>query len=65
MRVLAWGTIPLGALLGGALGDAIGLRPTLLVGGVGSALAWLWPFWSPVRALRHAPDPPEDAPAPA
>ena len=32
------GAIPFGALAGGMLGDAIGLRPTLLVAAVGIAL---------------------------
>ncbi len=30
-RLVAWGALPLGALLGGALGDALGLRPTLVI----------------------------------
>jgi MFS family permease len=41
-RLLAWGAVPLGALLGGALGDAIGLRPTLVVSAAGSALVVAW-----------------------
>jgi predicted MFS family arabinose efflux permease len=55
MRFIVWGTIPIGALLGGFLGDLIGLRPTLLVAGVGSALAVLWVLFSPVRSLREHP----------
>lgn len=50
-RVLALGATPLGALLGGALGDWIGLRPTLAVGAAGSFLGFLWVWFSPVRAL--------------
>ena len=38
-RVLAGAAAPVGALLGGALGDGIGLRATLAVGGLG--LPWL------------------------
>ncbi len=34
MRFLVWGTIPIGSLLGGALGTVIGLRETILLGGV-------------------------------
>jgi predicted MFS family arabinose efflux permease len=30
-RLVGWGTIPLGAALGGALAEALGLRPTFLV----------------------------------
>ncbi len=32
MRFMVWGTIPIGSLVGGALGDAIGLRATLWIG---------------------------------
>lgn len=60
MRTLVWGTIPVGSLIGGALGEAIGLRPTLVVGVVGMALAFLWVFFSPVRTLREQPAPLED-----
>jgi MFS family permease len=44
-----------GALLGGALATAIGLRPTLLVGAAGHLLIFAWVFWSPLRTLREAP----------
>jgi MFS family permease len=54
-RFITWGVAPLGALLGGALGELIGLRPTLLVAGAGILLAALWIFFSPVRALRQQP----------
>ena len=46
------GVVPLGALLGGALGDAIGPRGALLVAGVGILLTPLWLLFSPVRSLR-------------
>jgi MFS family permease len=39
MRVLAWSLIPIGALSGGGLGSAIGIRPALLVGATVGALA--------------------------
>ena len=44
MRVLGLGLIPVGALLGGVLGEAVGLRPTLLIAAIGdlAAVAWLW-----------------------
>jgi predicted MFS family arabinose efflux permease len=42
MHVIARGVIPFGALAGGTLGDAIGMRPTLLVAAVGITLGALW-----------------------
>ena len=38
IRFLVWGTMPLGALLGGALGTWIGLRPALWVAAIGALL---------------------------
>jgi MFS family permease len=55
MRFLVWGTIPIGALLGGALGEVFGLWPTLLAMSVCGLLAPLWIVFSPVRALRVQP----------
>jgi MFS family permease len=55
VRWLVWGTMPVGALLGGALGTWIGIRPTLWIGVVGGALAGLFVFFSPLRTLRDVP----------
>ena len=55
MRVFALGLSPLGALLGGALGDAIGLRSALLVGAVGLQIGFLILYFSPVRAFKETP----------
>lgn len=44
--------IPVGSLLGGALGQTIGLRATLAVGALGLLLPVVWLFLSPVRGLR-------------
>jgi len=55
MRFLVWGTAPLGALLGGALGAAIGVRQTLLVAAIGGSLAFLPVFASPLRRMRKLP----------
>ncbi len=41
-----------GAALGGALGTAIGLRATLLLGALGLAVGCLLLFVSPVRAIH-------------
>lgn len=53
--VLALGAVPLGALTGGALGEAIGLRPAIAIGAVGALLSVPWLYFSPVRALRELP----------
>jgi MFS family permease len=55
IRVLIWGTLPLGSLLGGFLGGLIGLRPTLALAVAGMFLAVLWIALSDVRALRSLP----------
>lgn len=55
IRFLVWGTLPLGAFLGGVLGSAVGLRATLWLGAVGMALAFLPAFLSPLRTMRELP----------
>ena len=56
MRFLVWGTMPLGALLGGVLGSTIGVRDTLLVGAIGGLLLPFLPvFFSPLRRMRELP----------
>ncbi|TWF74340.1 putative MFS family arabinose efflux permease [Pseudonocardia hierapolitana] len=56
IRFLVWGTIPLGGLLGGALGELLGLRATLLIAAVGTVLSPVWVVASPLRRLRDLPD---------
>lgn len=56
MRFLVWGTMPLGGLLGGALGETLGLRTAILLSAVGGAFAFLWVLLSPVRGLAAIPD---------
>ena len=61
MRFVVWGVLPIGALIGGFLGAAFGLRTTLWVGALGQALAGVWLLASPMRSLRDFPDaPPEE-----
>jgi predicted MFS family arabinose efflux permease len=57
MRFIVWGTIPLGALMGGTLGDLLGLLPTLALMAVCSLLAPLWVIFSPVWQLKEQPTP--------
>ncbi len=56
MRFIMWGVTPFGALAGGLLGSAIGLRPTLLLAAVGVLLAVAWVAASPLRSLVTAPE---------
>ena len=55
MRFIVWGTLPLGALLGGALGSAFGVRATMWLGAIGGTLAVVWLLASPMRGLRDFP----------
>jgi len=54
-RAVNYGTRPLGALLGGFLGGAIGLRPTLWIAVAGGCTAFLWLVFSPIRHIRDLP----------
>jgi len=57
IRFVMWAVVPLGALAGGWLGDAIGLVPTIWIGVAGTTLASGWIFLTSVRTLRQAPEP--------
>src|SRR5262245_14856439 len=54
-RWIAWGTIPLGAVVGGILGTAIGLRETIAISSVGGLVAVSILAISPLRSLREIP----------
>ena len=56
-HVAFFGVMPIGALLGGVLGAAIGLQPTILLGAVGLFLAPLWIVAGPIRRLSEPPAP--------
>jgi predicted MFS family arabinose efflux permease len=55
MGFLVGGLGPVGALVGGALGELIGARYTLAIAIIAISLAPLWLFFSPARTLREAP----------
>jgi MFS family permease len=57
MRWIVWGTMPLGGLLGGALGEWTSLRTALWVGAIGGAFAFLPVLLSSVRAIKEIPQP--------
>jgi MFS family permease len=54
-RFVNYGVRPLGALGGGLLAEAIGLRPALLIVAVGAVLGVLWLVASPTPRLREVP----------
>ena len=60
IRFVVWGVMPIGALLFGALGELIGVVPTLWIGAIGALFASLFvvigPFWT-MRELPDAHDP--------
>ena len=55
MNLLAVGLVPIGALMGGVLGEAIGLRTTLFIAVSGELSAGLWLVFSPVLSIRVLP----------
>ena len=56
VRTLIWGTIPVGALIGGVIGSTYGLLPAIYIGIVVETLAGFWILIGPVR-LREQPQP--------
>jgi MFS family permease len=55
-RFVNYGIRPLGSLTGGALGSAIGLRPTLFIATVAALAGLLWLVPSPIPGLRELPE---------
>jgi MFS family permease len=60
MRFIVWGTIPIGATIGGFLGGVIGLHETIWIGAIGGTFVFLPVLFSPVRSLQRIPDPEPD-----
>jgi MFS family permease len=60
MRFIVWGTIPVGATLGGFLGGQIGLHETIWIGAIGGLFVFLPVLFSPVRGIREMPAPLEE-----
>ena len=57
LRFVTWGVAPLGFLLGGILGETIGLQATLLVAVTGPLLSVVCLVLSPVPRLQALPTP--------
>jgi hypothetical protein len=57
VRWIVWGTLPLGGLLDGVLGTAVGIGATLWVAATGAWAAGLRVYFSPLRGMRDVPQP--------
>jgi MFS family permease len=57
MRFIVWGTIPIGAIIGGAIATVSGVSTAIWVGALGSFLAVIPLVITPVRTLREMPMP--------
>ena len=55
-RFVNMGVRPIGAVLGGVLGTAIGIRETLLIVTIAQLAGVLWLFRSPILGLRDLPE---------
>ncbi|MEE1824233.1 MFS transporter [Streptomyces sp. BE20] len=64
MRFLVWGTLPLGALIGGTVADTAGPRAALWVCAVGTLVVPVPLLLSPLRGMRDLPSGPWAEPVP-
>jgi MFS family permease len=55
-RFVNYGIRPIGALLGGALGTALGLHTAIWIGALGALLGVFWLVFSPIPRLRAVPE---------
>ncbi|MFF0256918.1 MFS transporter [Micromonospora zamorensis] len=55
-RTVNYGIRPVGALIGGGLGTAIGVRSALWIASLGALLGVLWVVFSPLRTMRKLPE---------
>lgn len=56
MRFLVWGVFPVGGIIGGVLGEALGLPMTIVISGVGTLMSALWVALSPVGGVKVLPE---------
>ena len=55
-RWITWGVLPIGGLLGGFAGSAIGIRPSIWIAYAGSWAAGFLVYFSPLRRVRNVSD---------
>jgi hypothetical protein len=53
MRFIVAGLVPLGALLGGAIGERFGLWPTIMIAAAGIQLGFVRLLFSPVQEYQE------------
>jgi MFS family permease len=53
ISVITWGIVPLGGLVGGLLGQTLGLSQTLVLAALGEILAVGWLIISPIRQIKQ------------
>lgn len=52
VRLLVWGLLPLGGVVGGYIGTRFGLRTSMEIAALGASTSTLWVLFSPVRKLQ-------------
>lgn len=55
IRFIVWGVLPIGGLAAGLLSTAIGVVPTIVIGGVGALLAGIPVYFSKLWRMRRLP----------
>lgn len=55
MRWFVWGTMPIGSIIGGIIGETLGVRATILIGGAGTSLAFVPLLLGPVWHIKEMP----------
>jgi hypothetical protein len=65
VRFIVFGTMPMGGLLGGVLGDRLGVVPALWVAAVGGFVACLPVVLSPLMGMADLPDEWDEGKVPA
>ncbi|UCE45832.1 MAG: MFS transporter [Methanobacteriota archaeon] len=61
MRFIVWGVYPIGGIIGGFLGEVVGLRLTILIAGVGMLASIVWIVLSPIASIKVLPSVCEEA----
>lgn len=55
MRWFVWGTMPIGSIIGGIIGETLGVRAAILIGGAGATLAFVPLLFGPVWGIAVMP----------